>query len=95
MPVTIETKNGDVTFIFKGYPDAKQVYLSGDFNEWSPKKKRMSKYRDGTFRAKVALKPGVYQYKFVADGVWMIDPEALEQASDPFGGVNSVVRILS
>ena len=93
MPVVIEKKNGDVTFIFKGYPDAKQVYLAGDFNDWSPKKKRMSKYRDGTFRAKVSLGPGAYQYKFIADGVWMIDPEAQAQVPDPFGGANSQVRI--
>ena len=93
MSVTIEKKNGDVTFIFKGYPDSRQVYLAGDFNGWSPKKKRMSKYRDGTFRAKVALKPGAYQYKFVADGVWMIDPEAQQQVPDPFGGANSLISI--
>jgi 1,4-alpha-glucan branching enzyme len=93
MPVVQEAKSGDVTFIFKGYPDAKHVYLAGDFNQWSPNKKRMSKYRDGSFRAKVTLKPGVYQYKFIADGVWVTDPEAPDMAPDPFGGVNSLLRI--
>jgi 1,4-alpha-glucan branching enzyme len=93
MTVAVEKKNGGVTFIFKGHPGAQRVFLAGEFNEWSPTRKRMSKYRDGSFRAKVALKPGAYQYKFVADGIWMIDPEAPEQVPDPFGGINSMVRV--
>jgi 1,4-alpha-glucan branching enzyme len=93
MAVQVDRKSGEVVFIFNGYPDAKQVHLAGDFNQWSPAKKRMSKYRDGSFRARMALKPGQYQYKFVADGVWMCDPEADEQVSDPYGGVNSMVRV--
>jgi 1,4-alpha-glucan branching enzyme len=93
MPVAFDKKNGDVTFIFKGYADAKQVFLAGDFNQWGAKKKRMSKYRDGSFRAKMALTSGVYQYKFIADGVWRPDPEAQEQVTDPYGGVNSLIRV--
>jgi 1,4-alpha-glucan branching enzyme len=93
MAVVADKSGNEVTFIFSGYPDAKQVYLAGDFNAWNPTKKRMSKYRDGTFRAKITLKPGAYQYKFVADGKWLTDPEAPEQVPDSFGGVNSLVRI--
>jgi len=93
MAVVADKKAGEVTFIFKGYPNAKQVYLTGDFNRWSPNGKRMSKYRDGSFRAKVPLKPGEYQYKFIADGNWVPDPEADSQIVNPFGTVNSLVRI--
>jgi len=92
MPVVIDRKAGEATFIFAGCPQAKEVYLAGQFNQWNPRK-RMSKYRDGTFRTKVSLPPGEYQYKFVADGVWVSDPEAERQVVDPFGGVNSEVHI--
>jgi len=84
---------GEVTFILKGMPQATEVYLAGDFNQWTPAKRRMSKYKDGTFRAKVQLKPGQYQYKFVADGVWLADAEAPEQVANSFGTLNSMVRI--
>ena len=93
MTVVADKKTTEVTFILTGRPDAKQVYLTGDFNQWDPKKQRMSKYRDGSFRARIFLKPGTYQYKFVADGVWLNDPESQEQAKNAFGTVNSLVRI--
>jgi len=92
--VVMNDRNGsEAVFVFKGVPDAKQVFLVGDFNQWQPGSRRMSKYRDGTFRAKVALKPGKYQYKFVADGIWVNDPDAQEQVVNPFGTLNSLVRI--
>lgn len=93
MAVQADKKSGEVTFIFSGYRDARQVYLAGDFNQWDASRKRMSKYRDGTFRAKVNLKPGEYQYKFIADGNWVPDPEADSQIVNPFGTVNSLVRV--
>jgi 1,4-alpha-glucan branching enzyme len=93
MVVQSEKNGGEVTFILKGVPNAKQVYLVGDFNRWNPSGQRMSKYRDGTFRVKLVLKPGQYQYKYVVDGVWVNDAEAHEQVSNPFGTLNSLVRI--
>ena len=93
MAVSGNRQNGEVTFVLKGYPDARQVYLAGDFNQWNSAKHRMSKAHDGTFRVKVALKQGEYQYKFIADGLWIADAEAQCQVANPFGGVNSVVRI--
>jgi 1,4-alpha-glucan branching enzyme len=93
MAVVADKKTTEVTFILSGHPDAKQVYLAGDFNQWDPKKQRMSKYRDGSFKTRIALAPGAYQYKFVADGVWLIDPAACEQVKNESGAVNSLVRV--
>jgi len=93
MAVMANGHQGEVTFILKGLPQATEVYLAGDFNQWQPEKRRMSKYKDGTFRAKVSLKPGKYQYKFVADGVWISDAEAPEQVVNPFGSLNSQIRV--
>jgi 1,4-alpha-glucan branching enzyme len=93
MAVVADKKTTEVTFILSGHPDAKQVYLAGDFNQWDPKKQRMSKYRDGSFKARIALAPGAYQYKFVADGVLLIDPAACEQVKNELGTVNSLVRV--
>ena len=93
MTIAADGKTAEIAFILTGHPDARQVYLVGDFNQWDPKKHRMSKYRDGSFRARLALKPGAYQYKFVADGIWLNDPQAWEQVKNAFGTVNSQVHV--
>jgi len=94
MTILADRRSGEVTFIFKGSPDANRVYLAGDFNSWDPGKQRMAKYRDGSFRTRVALDPGAYQYKFVADGRWVDDADAPERVANPFGTANGVVRIV-
>ena len=93
MEVMTERKTREVTFTFKHKTGVKQVYLVGDFNQWDPTAKRMTKAIDGSFRTKMNLKPGKYQYKFVADGVWINDPEAREQVVNNFGTLNSVITV--
>ncbi|UCG53389.1 MAG: isoamylase early set domain-containing protein [Candidatus Latescibacterota bacterium] len=73
-------------------PDAKEVYLVGEFNNWDPRADRMVK-RKGTFRKTLHLAPGEYQYKFLIDGEWHNDPAAKAQVPNEFGTMNSVVRV--
>ena len=56
-------------------PDAKQVYLAGEFNEWSTTSLPMRKEKDGTWWIVIKLSPGKYEYKFVVDGQWVADPD--------------------
>lgn len=81
-----------VTFTFKA-PDATMVYLSGNFNGWSPTGDKMTKGPDGVWSVTIKLKPGTYQYKFVADGKWITDEEAASFVDDGFGGKNSVLIV--
>lgn len=60
-------------FVLKGYPTAKQVVLAGNFNVWNTGELFMEKTRGG-WRLPYALAPGVYEYKFVVDGEWILDP---------------------
>ena len=55
-------------------PDAKDVYLVGDFNNWNPTVERMLREGDG-FEISLFLVEGTYRYKFVVDGVWTDDPD--------------------
>lgn len=73
-------------------PDAKVVYLVGDFNNWDPQADRMRKYR-GSFRKALTLPSGDYQYKFIVDGEWRHDPAAATQLPNEFGTLNSVVHV--
>src|SRR5512140_2125131 len=71
-------------------PAARQVSLAGDFNQWDAKAGQMHKGPDGVWHLGVALKPGRYEYRFVADEVWCDDPAAQEKAANSMGTENCV-----
>ena len=82
-----------VSFICDLKHDAKKVFLAGDFNQWNPQVNRMTKSKDGSFRARMKLPPGEYRYKFVVDGVWFNDPVAQAQIMNEHGTLNSVILV--
>ena len=62
------------TFRLSGYPNAKKVNLSGEFNNWSPQGLVMS--RSGNeWVGSVYLGRGKHLYKFIVDGQWIRDPK--------------------
>ncbi|MES2850321.1 MAG: hypothetical protein V4685_14780 [Bacteroidota bacterium] len=61
------------TFRLKGFDDAKDVFLSGDFNNWSPNTYRMIKEGD-EWIINLHIDKGKHVYKYVVDGKWMLDP---------------------
>ena len=72
---------------------AKQVALSGEFNDWSTDKTRMTRNASGHWEATLDLEPGRYEYKFVVDGQWVPDPLAYETVGNPHGTLNSVMEV--
>lgn len=68
----------------------KTVQLAGEMNDWNPKKTWL-KLKDNIWQTDLLLFPGKYQYQFVADGKWMIDPNNREKADNNIGGYNSVM----
>jgi hypothetical protein len=64
-------------------PGAKSVFLVGDFNNWNPTLEQMYSV-DGKFEVSLYLLPGIYRYKFVVDGTWVVDPE--NTPADPAKG---------
>jgi len=42
---------------------------------------------------KLTLLPGNYEYCLVVDGEWRPDPQADETIANPFGGLNSVLKV--
>ena len=71
------------------------VYLAGSFNEWSTTAKKMAyKAKEGIYAATVQLAPGEYQYKFVINGVWTLDPDPdRDWTQNGLGTLNSVLRV--
>ncbi len=76
-------------------PDAGEVCLTGDFNNWSTSEFKARRFKDGTWGKMVELKPGRYEYLFLVDGQWWSDPENPNRAANPFGTENSVVTVRS
>jgi 1,4-alpha-glucan branching enzyme len=74
-------------------PDAEEVDLVGDFNQWNPKMHPMKQQYDGTWSKILMLPPGRYEYKFLVDGEWQEDPENGLMITNCFGTRNSVLIV--
>jgi len=48
---------------------------------------------DGRWCKDLVLPPGIYEYRLVVDGEWMPDPLGQATAPNPFGGLNSVLKV--
>ena len=73
-------------------PDAGQVHLVGDFNQWKDGAAPMSRSPDGYWRANLRLPPGKFRFRYRADGTWYTDFAAFGIEQGPFGW-NSVVVV--
>jgi chromosome partitioning protein len=67
-------------------PDARAVRLAGDFNKWNPEKEPLFNLSGrGLWQKTVPLPPGRYQYKYVVDGNWVLDPANPKTTLGPLG----------
>lgn len=81
------------SIVFKIYcPEAKEVFLAGDFNNWDEHSLPMIKREDGVWELAQELKPGEYQYKYLVDGNWETDNQQ-ELVANQFGTMNNIIRI--
>ncbi|HST52009.1 MAG TPA: glycogen-binding domain-containing protein [Pyrinomonadaceae bacterium] len=83
---------GNTTFRLAGHADASVVVLTGTFNEWNQSQLVFGREGDA-WVCRIDLDPGVYQYKFVVDGNWLLDPSNPETAEDEAGNVNNVIEV--
>lgn len=54
-------------------PNARQVFLAGEMNDWQADTLPMVKNDQGQWQLTVYLEPGRWSYKFVQDGMWLTD----------------------
>ncbi len=74
------------------HSSAQAVFVAGSFNDWHPQVTEMIRLKPGLWAKELALPPGIYEYRFVVDGVWITDPKVAESVPNPFGSHNSVLR---
>ncbi len=82
----------EVEFTFHA-PDAKRVCVAGTFNNWDTNSFPLKKEKDGTWRRKVKLAPGRYEYRYFVDGAWVQDVSCAEMALNAFGTYNCVIGV--
>ncbi|WP_455160025.1 isoamylase early set domain-containing protein [Treponema lecithinolyticum] len=80
----------------KGASGAQNVWLVGDFNNWSASETPMKKQKNGSFSVKVKLEsPHEYQFRYLIDGkTWENDWAADAYVPAPYSNTdNSLVRV--
>jgi len=73
--------------------EAKDVRLTGTFNNWDTNKHIMKKKEDGVWTRTVIIPPGTYEYKFLVDDEWWHDSENNNLAYNEYGTLNSIIIV--
>jgi 1,4-alpha-glucan branching enzyme len=63
-------------------PQAQEVSLMGDFNDWDPNATPMIRQPDGRWMASLEVSHGYHQYVFLVDGKRVLDPNASGKVRD-------------
>ena len=79
-------------FKLKNHESAKEVILTGSFNDWNRHNYKM--VRENTdWIFPLHLPPGIHLYNFAVDGDLITDPDNLETEKSEFGGIASVLKL--
>ena len=87
-----KTAEVSVDFIFHS-PEAKQVYLVGEFNNWESHSIPMWKRNEKEWKATLQLNPGRYEYKYLADGTWIENIPGIESVQNSLGTNNLIISV--
>ena len=74
-------------------PTAREVKVAGAFNDWRPEATPLKNTGDGKWVARLSLRAGQYEYRFVVDGRWSEDPQASQRVANSHGSFNSVLIV--
>lgn len=85
-------KRRKVKFLLES-ADAHEVTLVGDFNHWDPKTHPMKNDGNGIWNKTLMLTAGKYEYKFLIDGDWKLDPQNDQTCPNNFGSLNNVLNV--
>jgi len=75
-------------------PQAKEVYLAGDFNGWKLDDASRMSQENGAWSRRLSLKSGRYRYRFVVDGSWIEDTNNPLKEVNPYGSMDSLIEVM-
>ncbi len=82
-----------VTFQLAANPKS-DVFIAGTFNNWDSARHRMKDARGtGKYSITLVLPKGQYEYKYVVNGSWMVDPECQNWVRNSLGTLNSLITV--
>jgi 1,4-alpha-glucan branching enzyme len=92
---TEQSQAGMRNTVFKFHSEpGHAVYVAGTFNNWNAKQYPLHDRKGtGDYRLVVPLAPGRFEYKFIIDGLWCVDPECPDWVRNNYGSLNSVVTV--
>lgn len=74
-------------------PDAKEVHLVGDFNNWRVDESSRMDRESNNWRKNINLTHGRYRYRFVIDGKWTEDANNPNKETNPYGEMDSLLEL--
>ena len=74
-------------------PNAKEVYLAGEFNNWKLDEHSRMEHTNGYWTKRLDLNAGKYRYRFVIDGTWSEDPANPLTQSNSYGSLDSLLEV--
>jgi hypothetical protein len=80
-----------MNFSLEGFETAKEVYVAGSFNNWSPTADKL-KRNGNAWTITTEGEPGEIFYKFIVDGKWILDPKNKQTKSDG-PNINSFIML--
>ena len=85
-------KLNGVVFTVKA-PNAKEVYLAGEFNNWKLDENSRMEQTNGCWTKHLNLNNGKYRYRFVIDGSWSEDPANPLTQLNTYGTLDSLLEV--
>lgn len=74
-------------------PEASQVNIAGDFNNWDIHRLPMKRNKENQWEVKIKLPPGRYEYKYFVDGAWFDNVPGVEKVWNSYGTQNCVIYV--
>ncbi|MBS4066786.1 MAG: hypothetical protein KGZ74_19645 [Chitinophagaceae bacterium] len=68
-------------FELEGFEQAKEIFIAGSFNNWSPKSDQLQRVGN-KWVIDLEAEPGKHTYKFVVDNSWILDPGNPQKEKD-------------
>jgi 1,4-alpha-glucan branching enzyme len=81
-----------VTFSLSA-PNAREVSVVGDFNNWDAGANPMKLDEDGRWKVSLIFPSGRYEFKFLVDGKWREGSKAEQTVPNCFGTLNNVLIV--
>ena len=92
-PVKMEESNQKITKFFLSAPEATQVCLAGDFNNWDIQSLPLERNQNSQWEITIQLSPGRYEYKYLVDGSWFDNIPGVEKVWNSYGTQNCVIYV--